>query len=104
MNNLWLIIEREYMTRVKKRSFILMTILTPVIMVAFIVIVGFIFAYEGDKTRIAIKNDSQINVVIPSEGKKTVYVNKTDDLDSLKKNYKKDNFPKFKEKGVHHQE
>ncbi len=92
MNNLWLIIEREYLTRVKKRSFILMTILTPIIMVAFIVIVSFIFAYQGDKTRIAIKNDSQIDIVISSEGKQTVYVNKTDHLDSLKKNYTKLDF------------
>ena len=29
MNKLWLIIKREYLTRVKKRSFILATLLTP---------------------------------------------------------------------------
>jgi ABC-2 type transport system permease protein len=92
MNNLWLIIEREYLTRVKKRSFILMTILTPIIMVAFIVIVGFIFAYDGDKTRIAVKNDSNIEIVLPSQGNKTVFVNKNDNLDTLKNNYKESDF------------
>ncbi|MGB0861555.1 MAG: ABC transporter permease [Saprospiraceae bacterium] len=92
MNNLWLIIQREYLTRVKKRSFILMTILTPIIMVAFIVIVGFIFAYQGDKTRIAVKNDSDIKVVLPSQGSKTVFVNKKEHLDTLKNNYKESDF------------
>lgn len=61
-------------------------------MVAFFVIVGFIFAYQGDKTRIIIKDDSQIKVVIPSEGSKTVFVNKTDDLETLKREYKEMEF------------
>ncbi|MEY3052522.1 MAG: hypothetical protein RLY31_2307 [Bacteroidota bacterium] len=34
MNKLWLIIEREYMTRVKKKSFILTTLLSPLVFVA----------------------------------------------------------------------
>ena len=92
MNNLLLIIQREYLTRVKKRSFILMTILTPVIMVAFMVIVGFIFAYQGEKTRIAVKNDSDINFVVSSSNSKTVFINRKEDLDELKENYKDDDF------------
>lgn len=35
MDKVWLIIQREYLTRVKKRSFIIMTILGPVLMVGF---------------------------------------------------------------------
>lgn len=58
MNKLWLIIQREYLTRVKKRSFILATILTPFAFVLFFVIVGFIFSYEGD---------DQLNVAIVDE-------------------------------------
>lgn len=88
MNNLWLIIQREYLTRVKKRSFILTTILTPIIMVAFFVVVGFIFAYQGEKTRIAVHNASDLEVVISSSGKKTVFINRTESLDDLKQNYK----------------
>lgn len=92
MNNLWLIIQREYLTRVKKRSFILATILTPIVMVAFFVIVGFIFAYQGDTTRIAVKNDSGIDIVIASESSSNVFVNKTESLDDLKKNYQDQDF------------
>lgn len=35
MNKIWLIIQREYLTRVRKRSFLLTTILVPIIIVGF---------------------------------------------------------------------
>lgn len=35
MNNTWTITKREYLTRVKKKSFILMTLLTPLLIAAF---------------------------------------------------------------------
>lgn len=35
MNNIWIITAREYLTRVKKRSFILMTLLTPLLIAGF---------------------------------------------------------------------
>lgn len=38
MSNIKLIIEREYMTRVKKKSFIIMTFLTPLLLVAMIAV------------------------------------------------------------------
>jgi len=55
MKKLLLIIQREYLTRVKKRSFILATLLTPLAFALFFVIVAFIFSYEGDgRQRIAV--------------------------------------------------
>lgn len=51
MNKLWLIIKREYLSRVKTKSFILTTLLGPLMLGLFIVIVGFIFSYQGDNTR-----------------------------------------------------
>ncbi len=48
MDKLWLIIKREYLTRVKRRSFILATLLTPLAFAVFFVVVGFIFSYESD--------------------------------------------------------
>ncbi|NNC83427.1 MAG: ABC transporter permease, partial [Flavobacteriales bacterium] len=36
MHKVWLIIQREYLTRVKKKSFIIMTILGPLLFVGFI--------------------------------------------------------------------
>ena len=37
MNKIFLIIKREYLVRVKKKSFIIMTILAPLLMAALIV-------------------------------------------------------------------
>ncbi len=51
MNKLWLIIQREYLTRVKKRSFILTTLLTPLAFALLFVVVGVIFSYESDDAK-----------------------------------------------------
>lgn len=55
MSKLRLIIRREYFTRVKKRSFIVATILTPLAFAIFFIVVGFIFSYRSDDVqRIAV--------------------------------------------------
>lgn len=51
MNKLWLIIKREYLVRVKKRSFILTTLLAPIAITLLMVIVGLIFSYQGDDAK-----------------------------------------------------
>jgi len=61
MEKLWLIIKREYLTRVKKRSFILATLLTPLAFGLFFIVVGFIFSYEsGDTKEIVISDPGNI--------------------------------------------
>ena len=61
MSKLLLIIQREYLTRVKKKSFILTTILTPLAFLVFFIIVGFIFSYQSDdKKNIVIVDEFQI--------------------------------------------
>jgi ABC-2 type transport system permease protein len=61
MNKLWLIIQREYLSRVKKRSFILATLLTPLAFALFFVVVGFIFAYDsGEGLRVVFIDPGQI--------------------------------------------
>jgi len=58
MNKVGLIIKREYITRVKKRSFIIMTILGPLLM-ATLIIVPFYFAQlEGEAKVIGILDQS----------------------------------------------
>ncbi len=51
MNKLWLIIKREYLVRVRKKSFILTTLLAPLAIALLIVVVGLIFSYQGDDSR-----------------------------------------------------
>lgn len=58
MKNLWLVIKREYVTRVRRRAFILATLLTPIGMALFFVVVQAIFTYENDEVqRIAVVDE-----------------------------------------------
>lgn len=61
MDKLWLIIKREYLTRVIRRSFILATLLTPLAFALFFVMVGLIFQYKSDDSkRIAIIDEGNV--------------------------------------------
>lgn len=51
MNNLWLVIQREYVTRVRRKAFILATLLTPLGLAVFFVVVQFIFTYGNDEDK-----------------------------------------------------
>ena len=51
MNHLPLIIKREYLTKVKNRSFIVMTFLSPLIMIALIAVVAYLSQLNKDKQR-----------------------------------------------------
>lgn len=51
MNHLPLIIKREYLTKVKNKSFIVMTILSPIIMIALIAVVAYLSQINNNTTR-----------------------------------------------------
>ncbi len=51
MNHLSLVIKREYLTKVKNKSFIIMTILSPVIMIALVTVVAFLSQLNNEKQR-----------------------------------------------------
>ncbi len=96
MNKLWLIFKREYLTRVKKRSFILTTILTPLAFALFFIVVGFIFAYEsGEKKRIVISDEAGVleNTTIPAQSDGSLYfIKKSDPLETLKTEVSEGNY------------
>jgi ABC-2 type transport system permease protein len=58
MNNIKHIIKREYTTRVRKRSFIVMTILGPILMAALIIVPVVISHFSDEQKTIAIVDDS----------------------------------------------
>ncbi len=60
MNKIWLIIKREYLTRVKNRTFILSTFLTPLFFAALIGIIVFITIKNTDKEKVAIIDTSGV--------------------------------------------
>ncbi len=51
MNHLALIIKREYLTKVRNKSFIIMTFLSPIIMIALIALVAYLSQLNNDKER-----------------------------------------------------
>jgi len=52
MNHLPLIIKREYLTKVKNKSFIIMTFLSPLIFIALIAVVAYLSQLNNDKVRV----------------------------------------------------
>ncbi len=51
MNNLKLIITREYLARVRNRSFVLMTFLSPIIMVAMVLLIAYLSNLNNSETK-----------------------------------------------------
>jgi len=87
MNNLWLVIQREYLTRVRRKSFILATLLMPLGMAVFIVVVQFIFSYGNDEQqRIAVVDEDGIfNNTLP-DSKNMYFKFRNEPLAELKEN------------------
>lgn len=59
MNHLPLIIKREYITKVRNKSFVIMTVLSPIIMIALVTLVAYLSQINNDKVRhISVLDDS----------------------------------------------
>ena len=72
MNKIWLIIKREYLTRVRNKTFLLSTILLPLMMILFIA--GSVFfsskAMEGKKKFAVLDNSGLLNQHLKSDSNK----------------------------------
>jgi ABC-2 type transport system permease protein len=74
MNHLSLIIKREYLTKVKNKSFIIMTILSPIIMIALIAVVAYLSQLNNNKERtISILDESGLMSSIFNNTEHTTY-------------------------------
>lgn len=60
MNKTWLIIKREYLTRVRNRSFILSTILLPLVFIGFIFAAAYFSMQTGEQEKIAVVDNNGI--------------------------------------------
>ena len=76
MNKIKLIIEREYLTRVKKKSFIVMTILGPILFAALFIAPAWIASMEDTEVKTIAVIDSS-----------SVFLNKIPDTDYIKFKY-----------------
>ncbi len=91
MNKILLIIQREYFSRVKKKSFIVMTFLTPLLIAGVYALIGF-FAYKGikdthDKVAIVSANKTLTEKLSSNQNVSYVYIDKS--LDQAKKDLSK---------------
>ena len=61
MNKVLLIIQREYLTRVKKKSFLLMTFLVPALIIAMYALIAYLSVNGADKaTEVQVYDESGI--------------------------------------------
>ena len=75
MNKIWLVIKREYLTRVKNKTFLLSTILLPLVMVLFIAGSVFFAAKPEGKKRIAVEDRTgQLEKFLKGDTSKLLFV------------------------------
>ncbi len=58
MSKIWLIIQREYLTRVRKKSFIIMTFLTPLLLAAFMLIPAWLATVSDSEHTVMVLDES----------------------------------------------
>lgn len=93
MDKLWLIIQREYLSRVRKKTFILATILTPLAIGAIAIGAGVIASMSGaPDTKILVLDESGHFESSQPEGGSFDFTFTDGDLETLKKNYQEDGY------------
>tara|TARA_B100000941_G_scaffold290099_1_gene271135 strand:- start:486 stop:1805 length:1320 start_codon:yes stop_codon:yes gene_type:complete len=83
MDKIWIILEREYLQRVKKKSFILSTILTPLIFPIFIAITVFVLSTEEAEERVIALLDSNNFIEDSTEFQNNVFLKSDDGISDL---------------------
>ncbi len=95
MSKLWLIIGREYLSRVKKKTFILTTIFAPIGFVIFWVALIFIMSSGAETQKVAVLDPTDI-LKIEEKGKLRdgliMYNYPKEDLETLKTSFEKDGY------------
>lgn len=71
MNKISLIIQREYLSRVRKKSFLIMTLLTPFLMAGIVVVPAYLAMNADEERHIAILNECELLPTIESTDSNT---------------------------------
>ncbi|MDR0296350.1 MAG: ABC transporter permease [Prevotellaceae bacterium] len=92
MKKIFIIIGREFLSRVKKKSFIITTLLVPLFMAALMVIPFYIQGIEDTEQKIimVIDNSGLAEQALESAGDLTFIFTPTASIDSLRQNFKKE--------------
>lgn len=84
MNKTLLIISREYLTRIKKKSFIFMTILGPLLIAALIIVPVYIAHKNEKETHLLVVDDNDYFINKFTDTKKVFFSYLSGDIDDLK--------------------
>jgi ABC-2 type transport system permease protein len=90
MNKVWLIFQREFLNRVQKKSFLIATIVIPLIFPAIIAVMIFIFVKQeegAEKIRIEVLDKS--GKVKLESGDRYEFISVTGELEQVKEDFKK---------------
>ncbi|WP_312900425.1 ABC transporter permease [Chryseobacterium taichungense] len=85
MNNIFLITKREFLTQVKKKSFIILTILAPILLVAFGAVIGLMFKANESHNVIEVVDKSGMftNQLKSSDQLKYIFVSAADEKSKI---------------------
>lgn len=94
MNKILLIIQREYLSRVKKKSFIIMTLLTPILIAAFygLIIYFSIEGVKGTHSKVAVVSENTALTEKLTSNKNITYNYVDQPLDAVKASFKKTDY------------
>ncbi len=92
MKNILLIIQREYWVRVRKKSFLIMTFLGPILMASIYVIPIFLMTRDGDKRTIAIIDESKLFSTDLKNKKAIEFIPVQTSLEATKKMVRQDKY------------
>ncbi len=86
MNRIFLIIQREYLSRVKKKSFLIMTFVGPILMAALFVVPALLANQDSEQEHVLVLDKSTMFLSALEENSKVIFTYLPDDtsLDSAK--------------------
>ena len=84
MKNTFLIISREYLTRVKKKSFIIMTILGPLLMAALIIAPVYLASKSQRTMKVMVVDENEFFINRFQDTPKTTFVYQSGNIEQLK--------------------
>lgn len=87
MDKIWLILKREYTTRVFKKSFLLVTLLAPLGIALIAVAAGFLAASDSSTSKIAVVDNTGIFSTDKFPKAKTTYTVVPESLEAMKQTY-----------------
>jgi ABC-2 type transport system permease protein len=99
MNKIWLVVQREYLSRVRKKSFLFTTILVPVIIIAFYAaIIAISVSGSSEMQEVAIIDEANLfngNIEAGNNDQITFTFIQQETQPSFKKKYKKEGYSSF---------